>query len=114
MIIGIDFDNTIVSYDVVFHRAAVEQELIPPEVPADKSKIRDYLRWVNKEDAWTELQGLVYGVYIKYAPPFSGVKGFFRYCKENKISICIISHKTRFPFLGKKHNLHKSAVRWFS
>jgi len=42
--IGIDFDNTIVSYDTLFHRVALERGLIPISVPANKISVREYLR----------------------------------------------------------------------
>jgi hypothetical protein len=51
MIIGLDFDNTIVSYDSLFHKVSLEQNLINEIFEANKIKIRDYLRAVNKEDA---------------------------------------------------------------
>ena len=42
--IGIDFDNTIVCYDDVFARVAVELGLVPPKVATSKTAIRDHLR----------------------------------------------------------------------
>ena len=36
MRIGVDFDNTIVCYDTLFHRLAVEEGLIPPDIPPRK------------------------------------------------------------------------------
>ena len=65
--IGVDFDNTIVCYDGVFHRAAVERGLIPPELPVSKGQVRDHLRRLGQEHAWTELQGEVY-VPLKHRP----------------------------------------------
>ena len=38
MLIGVDFDNTIVCYDGLFHRVAVEQGLIPQKFPRVKVK----------------------------------------------------------------------------
>ena len=61
MRIGIDFDNTIVSYDALFHKVAREQGVVPPNTPANKLAVRDYLRQIGKEDLWTEMQGYVYG-----------------------------------------------------
>lgn len=112
MLIGVDFDNTIVCYDEVFYQAAVEKGLIPEDVSINKGSVRDYLRAWGKEEAWTELQGVVYGVYIQYAPPFPGVTEFFKRCREHDIRIYIISHKTRYPFLGKTYDLHDAAHRW--
>ena len=106
--IGIDFDNTIVSYDKVFHKIAVESGYFP----ISKIKIRDYLRKHSVEDKWTEMQGLVYGPRMKDAYPFKGVSKFFRRCFEKNIKISIISHRTIHPYIGKKYNLHDSARNW--
>lgn len=61
MRLGIDFDNTIVCYDELFHRVALEQGLIPADLPVNKSEVRNHLRRVGKEPLWTEMQGSVYG-----------------------------------------------------
>lgn len=112
MVFGSDFDNTIVSYKRVFHSIAVEQGLIPKSLPITKDAVRDYLRKQGKEDDWTEMQGLVYGSRMDAAQPYPGVEGFFKFCKESKIPVRIISHKTRYPFIGKRHDLHQAASRW--
>ncbi len=112
MIIGIDFDNTIVSWDHLFHEAALDRKLIPADLPITKNEVRNYLRRIGKEPLWTELQGYVYGVLIKKAPIISGVKDFLLHCKEKKMPVYIISHKTKYPFLGKQYDLHKAADSW--
>ncbi|MCH8872612.1 haloacid dehalogenase-like hydrolase, partial [candidate division KSB1 bacterium] len=71
-----DFDNTIVSYDHVFHMVAVDHGLIDPAVPASKVAIRDHMRRTGNEDAWTELQGYVYGKRMADASAFPGVVEF--------------------------------------
>ena len=43
-LLGIDFDNTLVNYDNLFHKVAVEKGLIKYSLPANKIAIRDYLR----------------------------------------------------------------------
>ena len=110
--IGIDFDNTIVCYDGVFHRLAVEQTLVPDTVPRNKNAVRDYLREAGREDDWTELQGLVYGCHMDEAELFPGVKEFFSAARTQGFAIQIISHKTQFPARGEKWDLHKSASLW--
>ena len=74
MLIGLDFDNTIVRYDQLFHRLAVERGLIPASLPVTKQAVRDALRSAGSEDEWTELQGVAYGPRITDAEPFAGVK----------------------------------------
>ena len=55
MRIGVDFDNTIVCYDEVFHRVALERKLISPSLRVNKGAVRDHLRTIGREDAWTEM-----------------------------------------------------------
>ena len=112
MHVGIDFDNTIVRYDRVFHAACVEQGLIPATVPVNKSRVRDYLRAIGKEDAWTEMQGVVYGTRMNDAEVFEGALEFFGACRERGIETFIISHKTRYPYLGERHDFHAAARAW--
>jgi len=112
MRVGVDFDNTLVSYDDVFHREAVARGLIPPTVPATKGHVRDYLRRCDREDDWTELQGYVYGVAIRDASSFPGAIDFFVACKEQGVPAHIISHKTRHPFRGRRYDLHVAALDW--
>ena len=51
--IGIDFDNTIVIYDDLFHKIASEENLIPINFPKSKLLIREYLRSKNKDEFFT-------------------------------------------------------------
>ena len=112
MLIGVDFDNTIVCYDRLFHRLALERGWIPPELDADKSSVRNYLREVDREDDWTLLQGIAYGSRIEEAAPFPGVKEFFSRCHSQQVPVCIVSHKTRHPYRGPSFDLHEAARGW--
>ena len=112
MIVGIDFDNTIVCYDRAFHRAACEQGLIPLDIPATKEQVRDYLRNIGQEDEWTKLQGYVYGARMDTVVAFAGVVSCLRSFREQGIEVYIISHKTLYPFLGIPYNLHEAALNW--
>jgi len=111
--IGIDFDNTIVTYDNVFHKYALKAGLISHELEKSKQAVRDAIRSLpNGNDRWTELQGLVYGKYIDEAEPMQGVEDFLKACKENSFKISIISHKTVYPALGSRVNLQAAAKKW--
>jgi hypothetical protein len=112
MIVGIDFDNTLICYDRVFHRVAVEQGLIPTTVTPTKTAVRDWLRAAGQEPVWTELQGSVYGQAIMMAEPYPGVRTFLDSCQRLGIRIRIISHKTRLPFAGPRLDLHAAAQDW--
>jgi FMN phosphatase YigB (HAD superfamily) len=110
--IGIDFDNTIVCYDRAFHAAAVERGLVPEAAPSRKQAIRDHLRETGQEPAWTELQGYIYGAGMALASPYPGALEFIERCVRDEIDLCIISHKTRTPYLGDAHDLHAAAYAW--
>lgn len=112
LLIGIDFDNTIICYDQVFYRLALESGLIPLDLPPGKNIIRNHLRGEGKEDLWTEMQGLVYGDKIIEAEPYPGVDDFLSYCKLKNIPTCIVSHKTRHPYRGPKYDLHVAGYKW--
>jgi hypothetical protein len=112
MRIGIDFDNTIVSYDALFHQVALEKQLISSSLPKSKLAVRDYLRESNKEDLWTLMQGEVYGSRMDDAIAYPGFFKFAKQAQECGHQIFIISHKTRHPFAGPKYDLHQAAKDW--
>lgn len=112
MRIGIDFDNTIVSYDELFHKVAIEQALVPADLPRSKLAVRDYLRKIDNEPVWTELQGFVYGTKMEDAKAYPFVIEFMKFARDKGICIAIISHKTKHPFVGPKYNLHEAARSW--
>lgn len=112
MRIGLDFDNTIACYEQVFHKVAVEKNLIPPETPMAKVAVRNYLRSVDNEDAWTELQGYVYGARMADVAPFPGALETLSRARDAGHELYIVSHKTKQPFLGPQYDLHEAAQRW--
>jgi hypothetical protein len=46
------------------------------------------------------------------ADPFRGAHEFFRVCRKHGITVNIISHKTRHPFIGEPYDLHAAAQDW--
>jgi hypothetical protein len=110
--IGIDFDNTIVNYDALFHKVALEQGVIPQTLAASKLAVRNHLRAIDKEDVWTEMQGYVYGARMDEAAMYPGVLDFFRRARVQDINLAIVSHKTRHPFIGPQYDLHRAAREW--
>jgi len=112
MRIGIDFDNTIVSYDTLFHRVALERDLIPPDLPATKLSVRDHLRETGRENDWTEMQGYVYGARMDEAVAYPGAIDFFDWARAERIDLAIVSHKTLHPILGYPYDLHEAARGW--
>ncbi len=112
MLIGVDLDNTIVCYDDLLRAEALRREWIPESVPPSKRAVRDWLRRAGQEDRWTELQGCVYGPRMRDAPPFPGVLEFFDRCRARAVPICIVSHRSHFPYLGEPYDLHQAARDW--
>jgi len=112
MILGLDFDNTIVSYDEVFHRVAVEGGHVPAGLPVSKEAVRNFLRTAGREEVWTEMQGTVYGSRMAEARAFDGALETIASIKAQGHRVIIVSHKTRFPFLGERHDLHAAARGW--
>ena len=99
MRIGVDFDNTVVSYDELFHRVALERKLIPGDLPATKLCVRDYLRQAGQEAVWTEMQGYVYGARMADALAYPGVTDFFARVRAAGAFLAIVSQNNRRPFL---------------
>lgn len=113
-IIGIDFDNTIVCYHKIFHQVAQEWKLIPENFVRNKERIRDFLREQGQETQWTALQGYVYGKRMAEAQPFPGFLDFLRQAINADYPVYIISHKTQFPYLGPRYDLHLAASQWLA
>ena len=114
MRIGLDFDNTIVSYDDVFHKVALEKGLIPEYLAVNKIAVRDHLRINGQEGLWTEMQGYVYGARMQDVEPFVGAIDAIRTAKSKGYELFIVSHKTKYPFMGPKYDLHDAAREWIS
>jgi hypothetical protein len=114
MVIGIDFDNTLVSYDDLIRRVALERGLIPPEMGAGKRRIRDYLRGLpGGEIQWQKVQGVVYGPRMGEARLIEGVSDFFRRSRSHGIRIYVVSHKTEFAGYDEtRTNLRAAALAW--
>lgn len=112
MRIGFDFDNTIVNYDSLFHKVAVEQGLVPAELSRSKLAVRDYLRRKGREEEWIVLQGYVYGARMSEAEAYPGALEFIKAAAKRGASLAIISHKTRHPFRGPRYDLHDAARGW--
>jgi hypothetical protein len=109
VLVGLDFDNTIVCYDGLFHRLARESGLLGEDVPPTKGHVRDHLRRIGREPDWSEMQGVAYGPRIVDAAPFPGVKDFLSRCRQAGVRVVVISHKTKHPYLGPPYDLHAAA-----
>lgn len=116
LIVGVDFDNTIATYDELFHDLALERSLISKELGKSKMEVRDSVRKLqNGEIQWQKLQGSVYGPRMKDAGICAGVENFFHECRRRQIKVFVVSHKTEFAnFDETRTNLRQSALTWMS
>jgi hypothetical protein len=112
--IGIDFDNTLISYDEVFLGAARERRLLGPEFSGNKQAVRDAIRLLpDGETTWQRLQGHVYGKGIGKAAMFAGADAFLRRCRTAGHELFIVSHKTEFGHADPDRvNLRAAALGW--
>ena len=111
-LLGLDFDNTLVRYDRLFHKLAVEKGLIEKSLPASKLSIRDCLRSKGQDDKFTLLQGEVYGLRILEAEPAEGMLETLNELTQKGIPMVLVSHKTRTPYKGPAFDLHQAAWDW--
>lgn len=112
--LGLDFDNTLISYDRLFRQVALDQALIPEQIAPSKNAVRDYLRQQGQEESWTRLQGEVYGGRILEAEPYPGMRAVLQGLCDRDIAMVVVSHKTRRPYLGKPWDLHSAARSWLT
>lgn len=113
LIIGVDFDNTLVSYDEVMHKVAVQWGLISPDVRKNKKDVRDKIRQLSYgETEWQRLQSTVYGSRMHKAKLVDGVETFFRLCQKHPVRVYVISHKTEYANFEPGTNLRSVALAW--
>ena len=112
MIIGFDLDNTIICYDSLFHKVALEQGLISPTTAKTKESVKSEIFSKFGEERWTALQGVVYGTRLLEADPFPGFLETIEWLRARNSPFVIVSHKTRYPIIGPKIDLHEAARGW--
>jgi len=116
MICGIDFDNTIVTYDELLTTIARERGLLDASQALTKRGIRDHIRQLpNGEIEWQKCQALLYGQRIAEARLIEGVAAFIAQCRERGIPVYIVSHKTEFSnYDSTRTNLRTAALNWMN
>jgi hypothetical protein len=114
--IGIDFDNTIVSYDELMYRAAIDHGLIRDGADRTKRAVRDRIRQLpDGEVHWQKLQALAYGPLMRQARPTEGAEDCIRGCREAGLDVFIVSHKTEYATYDEtRTNLRTAALEWMA
>ena len=113
MRIGIDFDNTIVSYGALFSQTAIALGYLTAP-SAGKTSVRDEVRTLAEgETKWRNLQAIVYGPAIADAPPFPGVREFLARARAAAAPLFLVSHKSRYAANGPEGvDLREAALGW--
>ena len=113
-VVGIDLDNTIATYDDLFHRLAIERGFIGAGVPASKRHVRDAVRQQGEGDVdWQRLQALAYGARMSCAAVADGVVPFLARCQQRGIPVFVISHRTEYsPMDPERVPLREAALAW--
>jgi len=112
MVIGTDFDNTLVAYDGILHALAFANGWISAETPKNKKAVRDAVRLQpDGEDKWQQLQARVYGLEMRNAQLFEGAAEFIARCRAHGAAVYVVSHKTRYTARGGV-DLHEAAWSW--
>jgi len=115
-VIGIDFDNTLISYDEVFFNHALSLNLIGPGAVQNKKEVRDKIRRLaDGETTWQKVQAYVYSQGIIQASFNEGAGNFIKACVRQGIKVYVVSHKTEYsPFDAHRINLQQAALNWMS
>ena len=112
--IGVDFDNTIADYDLVFEEVAVDMGFLGGRKFLSKADVKNAIISQNEGDiSWQRLQGQIYGKYMHKAKVFPGFIEFLLLAKIKGFTISVVSHKSEFGhFDDNKISLRSEALNW--
>ena len=116
LVIGVDFDNTIVSYDDLMSEVSRERGLLPEGSAAGKKEIRQRVRGLpDGELQWRRLQAVVYGSRMREANLADGADTFFRKCLQHGAKLYVVSHKTRYSEHDpSRTDMRAVALQWMT
>ncbi len=112
--IGVDFDNTIACYDVVFLKVTQDMGYLLDHSCLTKSQVKQSILELSEGDLlWQKIQGQVYGKYMHQATVYPGFIEFLWLSKLRGDEVCIVSHKSEYGhFDESKTKLRKAAKAW--
>ncbi len=115
-VVGVDFDNTIVSYEKALRGCVESLGLDVPSSALCKRSIRDYVRQMpDGELTWQRMQAHIYGPGMADAELMPGVRSFFDICRERGVPVHVVSHKSEYAAAGPDGpNLRDTALSWMS
>ena len=117
MRIGIDFDNTIVSYEQVFYEIAQKDNININSYSLSggyKTQVKIALtKKVNGDIQWQRIQGYVYGLGMSSAQIMFGFFNFVLNCRLNNWDVYVVSHKSEYGHFDKSRTqLRRAALDW--
>ncbi len=110
MKIGIDIDNTILDYSRSFRKHGESILGVQLPEPISKSAVQQLVVESKGENAWTELQGVVYSEDPLNASVFEGFTDFLAHSILMGAEILYVSHKTSAPVLGPKKDIRTLVI----
>lgn len=119
MRIGLDFDNTLVSYDALFVESALKKGWLDDQASwvVGQKGVRQNVRMLaDGEKKWQILQALIYGPRMAEAKEMEGVAEFLKEGKKRGVEFFIVSHKTQFARRDtiKRYDLQQLALAWMT
>ena len=114
MLVGLDFDNTIVCYDNAIKILSESIPDLPLDLPRTKISLRNFLRQKNREFEWTKFQGELYGPGMRFAEPFSNAITAMKTLIGSGHDLVIVSHRSKRPYAGEPYDLHYFAQQWIT
>jgi hypothetical protein len=112
MLVGIDFDNTIVRYDDLFARLALEAGYLDAVPVGGKVAVRDAVRLQHDDMAWQRMQAEAYGARMAEAEMMPGFIGFVGSARQLGVPLVVVSHKSVLSNAVPGPNLRYAALRW--
>lgn len=112
LLIGVDFDNTLVSYDRIFESEARHRGYIKDGPRMSKGEIRNYMNDNGMKTEFTQLQGHIYGSLIHGAQAFEQALEALTEASSRGHEVILVSHKTQYPLAGPPTDLRKAAMSW--
>ena len=110
--IVIDLDNTVAIYDDLILEICNDLKVGIPEACKSKLSISNYLKSSDRNDLWTEIQGICYGPKMYQAKVATGFRKYAEFLKKSNCRLTLVSHKTQFPASGLEVDLRLAARSW--
>ena len=110
MVIGIDFDNTVVCYQKAYEKIASNLGIQATKGRSTRQLIKDHCFSKEKGNLkWTLTQGRLYGVHIQEAELFEGVLETIEHILKQGCEVRIISHKSIYSSVGEIYDFWDGA-----